>query len=126
MKARVLIHPSAFNTVCTFAMPKCQMNDDMAAPAYEPTRACELEVGSPSHHVTRFQAIAPITPASSTYSLSSDGITAISTISPPTVFATAVPKTTTATKLKKPAHITATPGERTRVATTVAIELAAS
>ena len=41
------------------------------------------------------------------------------TMSPPIVLATAVPNTTTATKLKKPAQMTAKPGERTRVATTV-------
>ena len=42
------------------------------------------------------------------------------------VFATAVPTTNAATKLKKAAHTTAIPGERTRVDTTVAIELALS
>src|SRR5678815_6064068 len=44
----------------------------------------------------------------------------------PTIFATATPRTNTATKLKKAAQITAIPGVRTRVETTVAIELAAS
>jgi hypothetical protein len=44
----------------------------------------------------------------------------------PTVFATAVPKVKAATKLKNAAQITALPGVRTRVDTTVAIELAAS
>src|SRR5947209_3567035 len=102
------------------------MNDVIAEPAYAPTSACELDVGSPKYQVIRFHEIAPSTPASSTYKRSSVGIIAIFTISPPTVFATAVPNTTTATKLKNPAQITATPGDKTRVATTVAIEFAAS
>jgi hypothetical protein len=47
-------------------------------------------------------------------------------ISPPIVLATAVPKTAKAIKLKNAAQATATPGDKTRVATTVAIEFAAS
>jgi len=48
-------------------------------------------------------------------------------ISPfPTVLATAVPTTNAAMKLKNAAQTTATPGLRTRVETTVAIELALS
>ena len=42
------------------------------------------------------------------------------------VLATAVPTTNAATKLKNAAQKTATPGERTRVETTVAMELALS
>jgi hypothetical protein len=42
------------------------------------------------------------------------------------VLATAVPKVKAATKLKKAAQITAILGDKTRVETTVAIELAAS
>ena len=48
------------------------------------------------------------------------------TIPLPTVLATAVPNVNAAMKLKKAAHMTALPGERTRVETTVAMELAAS
>ena len=44
----------------------------------------------------------------------------------PMVLATAVPTTNAATKLKNAAQKTATPGERTRVETTVAMELALS
>ena len=44
----------------------------------------------------------------------------------PIVFATAVPITKAATKLKNAAHSTAFLGERTRVETTVAMEFAAS
>jgi len=50
----------------------------------------------------------------------------MSIIPEPTVFATAVPNTNAAMKLKKAAQTTAFPGERTRVDTTVAIEFAAS
>ena len=50
----------------------------------------------------------------------------MSTMPEPTVLATAVPNTNAATKLKNAAHITAWPGDSTRVETTVAIELAAS
>src|SRR5688572_5888708 len=98
----------------------------MAAPAYAPTRACELEVGRPRYQVIRFQIVAPRTAARSTKSWSPGGITAIRTISPPIVFATAVPNTRNAAKLKNAAQATATPGDSTRVATTVAIEFAAS
>jgi hypothetical protein len=52
--------------------------------------------------------------------------TLISIIPAPMVVATAVPNVKAAMKLKKAAQITALPGERTRVETTVAIELAAS
>ena len=34
-----------------------------------PIRACEDDDGSPSHHVTRFQAIAPISPANTVSSV---------------------------------------------------------
>src|SRR5574338_329493 len=48
-------------------------------------------------------------------------ITLTSTIPAPTVFATAVPNVNAATKLKNAAQMTACPGDRTRVDTTVAI-----
>src|SRR5215217_2452572 len=91
------------------------------APANPPMRACEEEVGSPSHQVRRFQAIAPTSPAKTTASLT----TAESTVLP-TVLATAVWNTKKAAKLKKAAQMTASRGVRTLVETTVAIELAAS
>ena len=52
--------------------------------------------------------------------------TPASTTPLPTVRATCTPKPKAATKLKKAAHATACIGVRTRVETTVAIELAAS
>ena len=50
----------------------------------------------------------------------------MSTSPAPTVLATAVPNVKAAMKLKKAAQMTALPGVRTRVETTVAIEFAAS
>src|SRR5215204_943029 len=91
------------------------------APANPPMRACEDEVGRPSHQVMKFQAIAPTSPAKMTASLT----TAESTVLP-TVLATCVWKTRKAMKLNRAAQTTAIRGVRTRVETTVAIELAAS
>src|ERR1019366_3329729 len=94
----------------------------IAAPAYPPISACEELVGSPHPHVIRSHAIAPISPAIITH-----GVTRLRFTNPlPTVFATAVPNTNAATKLKNAAHITACSGVSTRVAPIVAIELAAS
>src|SRR4029453_2917577 len=70
----------------------------------------------------RFHAMAPTRPASIT-----SGVTIERSIIPlPRVFATWVPSTNAATKLKNAAQSTATWGVSTRVETTVAIELAAS
>ena len=66
--------------------------------------------------------MAPIRPAKITLKLTIE----MSTNPAPTVLATAVPKVNAATKLKNAAQMTAFPGVRTRVDTTVAIELAAS
>src|SRR5436190_14136586 len=126
MKASVLNQPSGLRTSVMPPEPKCHAYEVSAEPAYAPTRACELDVGRPKYHVIRFHAIAPSTPASNTYNWSLAGIFVISIMSPPTVFATAVPNPTTAMKLKNPAQRTATAGESTRVATTVAIEFAAT
>lgn len=66
--------------------------------------------------------IAPSKPPSTTVES-----TTLRSISPfPIVLAMAVPKTKAATKFQNAAHATAALGERTRVETTVAIELAAS
>ena len=93
-----------------------------AAPAYAPIRAWDELVGSASHQVSRFQRIAPVRPAKITGSVT----IWMSTVPWPTVDATAVPNTNAAMKLKNAAQMTAFPGERTRVETTVAIEFAAS
>src|SRR5512132_2741037 len=86
-----------------------------------PMIACEEEVGSPSHQVKRFQAMAPVSPANTTASLTTAGSTVL-----PTVLATLVWNTKKAAKLKVAAQMTAIRGVSTRVETTVAIELAAS
>src|SRR3989344_8059786 len=84
--------------------------------------ACEELVGRPRYQVIRFHIIAPKSPPSTTI-----GVTTLISIRPlPMVFATAVPKTKNAMKLKNAAHTTACRGERTRVETIVAMELAAS
>ena len=93
-----------------------------AAPAYPPMSACEELVGRPKYQVMRSHTMAPKRPPKIT-----PNVTTWTSIIPlPIVFATAVPKPNAATKLKKAAHTTACPGERTRVDTTVAIEFAAS
>ncbi len=66
--------------------------------------------------------IAPVRPPKMTANVT----TFRSTMPEPTVCATPVPKKNAAAKLKNAAHKTAWPGVRTRVETTVAIELAAS
>src|SRR5262249_1469599 len=70
--------------------------------------------------------MAPMSPQSKTQSRHLSSICLMSTRSPAMVWATRVPNSAKATKLKNAAQMTATPGESTRVDTTVAIELAAS
>src|ERR687898_822318 len=91
------------------------------APAKPPIRACDDEVGRPSHQVMKFQAMAPTSPAKMTASLTTSASTIL-----PTVLATWVWKTRKAMKLNRAAQMTAIRGVRTLVDTTVAIELAAS
>jgi hypothetical protein len=66
--------------------------------------------------------MAPVSPEKMTENVT----TLMSTRPEPTVFATAVPNVKAAMKLKRAAQMTAFPGVRTLVDTTVAIELAAS
>src|SRR5262249_57023758 len=93
-----------------------------AARAKPPMSACDELVGSPQYHVIRSQAIAPMRPARIVHW----STTLASTTPLPTVFATCTPKPKAAMKLKKAAHTTAWSGVKTRVETTVAMELAAS
>ena len=113
------------NTIVLFHPPGMMATNPAlatAAPAYPPTSACDELVGSPDHHVMRSQIIAPSSPPKIT-----ENVTILMSIMPePTVLATAVPKVKAATKLKNAAQMTALPGDRTRVETTVAIEFAAS
>ena len=74
------------------------------------------------YQVKRFQKIAPRRPARMTWEVTTER----SIIPLPIVFATCVPRTKAATKLKNAAQATACCGESTRVETTVAIEFAAS
>ena len=69
-----------------------------------------------------FQVMAPSSPARITFGSTIDGRT--NPVN--TAFATAVPMTKAATKLKNAAHMTACSGRSTRVPTTVAIEFAES
>ncbi len=93
----------------------------MPAPTTPPISAWDDEVGSPSHQVVRFQAMAPTRPPNTTASL-----TTLGSMMVPTVLATWVLKTRKAMKLKNAAQTTASRGLSTLVETTVAIELAAS
>src|SRR5258706_6920088 len=79
-------------------------------------------VGKPKYHVIRSHTIAPTRPPRITPKVTTE----ISIIPLPIVLATAVPKPNAATKLKNAAQTTACPGDKTRVETTVAMELAAS
>ena len=87
-----------------------------------PTRACETLIGSPTRVHSQVQLMAPIRVAKSIAGEMTFG----STVPLPMVAATCTPKRKAAMKLKKAAHSTARRGDRTRVETTVAIELAAS
>ena len=44
-----------------------------AAPPYPPRRACDEELGSPSHQVMRFQTMAPISAARMTLASTAEG-----------------------------------------------------
>lgn len=98
----------------------------MAAPANPPISVCEDEEGIPSHHVRMFQDIAAISPERIIGRVMYCSSTTLETVlaipnSPIIYFATKNAK-----KLNVAAHITACTGDKTRVVTTVAIELAAS
>ena len=95
----------------------------MAAPTKPPMSAWEELVGRPDHQVNRFQTMAPEQPGEDHDRRRRRRVDRCPCrwCWPP-----AVPKTRKATKLKKAAQTTAWRGERTRVETTVAMELAAS
>src|SRR5438093_6579239 len=114
MNRRIFPSPFGSRTV----NPECMT----AAPARPPMRACEDETGSPSHQVIRFQAMAPVSPPSTTQRSMADG----STTPFPRVVATFTPNPNAATKLKNAAQATAVLGDSVPVETTVATELAAS
>src|SRR5581483_1588053 len=104
-------------------MITCQLLPAAArqAPQSPPTSACDELEGNPSHHVTRFQTIAP----SRAQMRICDVTIFVSTRPDATVFATAVPQSAPR-RLVTAASMTAWRGVRTLVETTVAIELAVS
>ncbi len=101
----------------TPAEPDCAI----AAPTRPPIRACDELEGRPNHQVKRFQAIAPISAASTVLVFASP----VSTIPFPTVVATAV-VTNAPTRLAAEATATASLGESARVEIEVATALAVS
>ena len=93
------------------------------APVRPPMRACEDEEGRPNHHVTRFHAIAPANPASTTTSpeIPSGGVM----MPEPITSATPVPSIAPI-RFITAAMATATRGVSARVEMDVATALAAS
>ena len=94
----------------------------IAAPSSPPTKAWLLLEGIPSRHVSTFHTIAP----ASAPKITNGSTIAVFTTPLPIVWATCRPNTVKAMKLKNEAQSTAVNGRSTRVATTVAIELALS
>src|SRR5438034_3301948 len=91
------------------------------APMIEKISAWLDDVGSPKYQVSRSQAIAAMSAATTRSCVT----TFESTMPAPTVFATATPDSAPM-RLRTPAMSTAWSGVRTRVATTVAMAFAAS
>ena len=91
------------------------------APTTPPIRACEDDDGNPSHHVTRFQAIAPIRPANTVSSVTEPASTMPVAIVAATDSDRKAPR-----KLRLEAMITAIRGDIARVETEVAIDFAVS
>src|SRR4029077_9225203 len=92
-----------------------------AAPTRPPISACDELDGSPSHHVARFQAIAPKRAASTVFVVTSS----VSSTPLPTVVATAV-VTKAPTRLATDATATASLGGSARVEIDVATAFAVS
>src|SRR4051812_24991019 len=86
--------------------------------------ACDELDGSARNQVSRFHSTAPIRPASTTYTNAGSLASTLTRLD--TVFATPWWKMNSATKLKNAAHATALRGDISRVATIVAMLLAAS
>ncbi len=92
-----------------------------AAPTSPPISACDELEGRPSHHVRRFQTIAPMSAASTVFSFARP----VSIIPLPTVFATAV-VTNAPARFATAATATASRGESARVEIDVATAFAVS
>src|SRR5215217_577499 len=121
MKAAIFAMPAPINPL--------KPSTGTVAPIIPPASACDEEEGRPHHHVSRFQAMAPINAAKMTDS-TAEGPAPRSMsklmMPLPMVLATWTPPLKAAMKLKKAAHATARFGDNTRVDTTVAMEFAAS
>ena len=92
-----------------------------AAPTTPPISACDELEGSPKYHVTRFQVIAPISPAKITVVVMSSA----STIPPATVAATLI-EMNAPTKFRIADSVTAVFGASARVEIDVATAFAVS
>src|SRR5919202_5116253 len=110
-------------TLCATPCHSTPLDPDWtsAAPINPPISACDDDDGSPNHHVSRFQTIAPITAASTVFSVARP----VSMIPFPTVFATAV-VTNAPARFATAATATAARGERARVDIDVATAFAVS
>src|ERR687886_659647 len=110
-------------TLCAMSCHSTPSEPDCtsAAPINPPISACDELDGSPSHHVSRFHAIAPSSAASTVFSVASP----VSMIPFPTVFATAV-VTNAPARFATAATSTAMRGESARVDTDVATAFAVS
>ena len=86
-----------------------------------PISACEDDEGSPRHQVTRFQAIAPISPANTVSS-----VIEVESTMPLAIVAATASDRNAPTKFSPAAMTTATSGAMARVETDVAIEFAVS
>src|SRR5262249_10650971 len=93
----------------------------IVAPTIPPMSACDEEDGTPNHHVTRFQVIAPTSPAKITV-----GVMAPELTMPVAAVAATLIEMSAPTKLSAPAIPTAIFGLSAPVAMVVAIALAVS
>src|SRR5690348_12886660 len=122
-KATVGAQIAGISTLCATPCHSTPLSPDWtsAAPINPPINACDEDDGRPSHHVSRFQAIAPTTAARTVFGVASpDSITPL-----PTVFATAV-VTNAPARFATAAIRTARRGDSARVETDVATAFAVS
>src|SRR5919109_1678476 len=111
---------STFSTIPSPSITSAPLETN-AAPTSPPISACDELDGSPSHHVARFHAIAPTSPANTTVVVTAPA----STIPEPTVAATFSEMNAPA-KFRTADRPTAKRGDIARVDTEVAIAFAVS
>src|SRR5215212_1299149 len=116
---------SSPGTITLSTIPDPLIADEPAAakvaPTTPPISACEDEEGSPTYHVSRFQKIAPISPAKTTVRVTSSGLTM-----PVAIVAATSSERNAPTKLRIAAIVTATRGAIARVEIEVATAFAVS